>query len=85
MQPCGIASGASWPGSDLYPDIAQSNYLPSTNLAGLAEFDVAIDGDCAAGDNGFAAAAAIARAGKFQQLVERNVIAVQDKADQRHG
>jgi hypothetical protein len=58
----------------LYPDIAQPNHLANTNLARLAQLHRAIHGDRAAGDHGLAGAAAVAQAGKFQQLVELNVI-----------
>src|SRR5688572_13973916 len=60
--------------------------LPDPDLAGLAQFHLAVDPDRAAGDDRLAGAAAVAQAGQLEQLVEFDMVVagVEFEADRLH-
>src|SRR5690606_22687446 len=57
--------------------------LPGADLAGLAQFDRAVDLDFAAGDQRLAGAAAVDQPDQLQQLVELDVVALEFEIDVR--
>ncbi len=64
--------------------IACFDALAAADLAGLAQFDHAVDAHSAAGDQMFPGAAAVADAGQLQQLVQFDMVAVEFEADLGH-
>lgn len=65
--------------------VAEANPLADANLAGLAQFDFAVDGDRTAGNQDLARATAIAKTGQLEQLVELDVVAAWFKIEDDSG
>ena len=65
--------------------IAEHDDLPRANLAGFAQFDLAVDCDFAGGDEPFRRAAAVGKAHEFEQIVQFDVIAREREIEIGHG
>src|SRR5512132_989230 len=80
----GIAGPRSVAGADPDRHIADGDHLARADLAGLAQFGLAVDLYIAAGDDHISGAAAVADADQLEQLVELDVFAVEIESDCLH-